>query len=100
MTFRTQQAAIAFYRSCKGLRLPSHLNQQLLRAASSIALNVAEGAAKSSPRDQKRFYEIAMGSFRECQCIFMLEERATVSAHALAHRLGGLLYRLIQSRER
>ena len=65
--FRTYQAAIRFYRECEGLKMPYRLRDQLLRAASSIVLNLAEGSAKESEKDRLRFYRIALGSLRECQ---------------------------------
>jgi hypothetical protein len=40
--FRTYQLAVQFYRQIKRLKLPAHLSNQLLLAAHSIALNLAE----------------------------------------------------------
>jgi four helix bundle protein len=45
---------------------------QLYRAASSILLNIAEGAGKSSWREKKNFYTIARGSVQECVAIIQL----------------------------
>jgi len=41
--FRTYQLAVQLYRQSAVLKLPAHLRDQLLRAASSAALNTAEG---------------------------------------------------------
>ncbi|RMG42542.1 MAG: four helix bundle protein, partial [Candidatus Dadabacteria bacterium] len=42
-TFRTLQLAIAFYKLCRLQPLRGNLKDQLLRASSSIALNLSEG---------------------------------------------------------
>ncbi len=47
----------------------SDLVDQLDRAATSIVLNIAEGAGKFAKRDKRRFYQIAMGSVTECAAI-------------------------------
>ena len=73
-----------------------HLNDQLKRAASSIVLNLAEGAGRESPADQRKFYRIAFGSLRECQAIITLagldnslfKQLDSIAAH---------LYKLIHS---
>ena len=43
-----------------------HIRDQLGRAALSIPLNSAEGNGKRSPRERRRFFEIARGSAMEC----------------------------------
>ena len=70
--FRTYNMAVEFYRSCSALKADRHLKEQLSRASSSIALNLAEGAGRSTGKDQARFFQIAFGSLRECQAILDL----------------------------
>jgi len=47
----------------------AHLADQLRRAASSITLNFAEGAGKSSTRDRRRYFHSARGSANEVVAI-------------------------------
>jgi four helix bundle protein len=47
----------------------SHLADQLTRAATSIVLNIAEGAGKFSKPDKRRYYLTAMGSATESAAI-------------------------------
>ena len=46
-----------------------YLADQLQRAATSIPLNVAEGAGEFSPAEKVRFYRIARRSATECAAI-------------------------------
>jgi len=41
------------------------LTMQLRRAGVSVAANIAEGASRSSRKDQARFFEVAYGSLNE-----------------------------------
>ena len=68
-SFRSYQLAVEFYRLAVAQRVPHHLKDQFLRAASSIALNLSEGSTRKSQKDRRRFYEIAQGSMRECEAI-------------------------------
>ncbi len=95
--FRTYQLSIQFYRSCTTLRLPRHLKDQLVRAASSITLNLAEGSAKPTKRDQMKFFFIAFGSLRECQAILSLSNRISPQLLDQADHMGACLYRLTRS---
>jgi len=70
--FRSYKLAVQFYQVAQRQKAPGHLKNQLHRAASSVALNLSEGSAKGSPADRKRFYEIALGSVRECEAIVEL----------------------------
>ena len=47
----------------------AYLADQLQRAATSVALNIAEGAGEYSPNDKARFYRMARRSATECAAI-------------------------------
>ena len=50
--------------------------EQLDRASTSIALNIAEGNGKFSAKDRSRFFEVARGSALECAaCLDVLFAR-------------------------
>ena len=95
--FRAYQLAVSFYRQTPCQKLPAELRSQLLRAASSIALNLAEGAGRQGRADQKRFFSIAMGSLREVQAILDLAYPAEHPARDSADVLGAHIYKLIKS---
>jgi four helix bundle protein len=67
--FRTYQTAKEFHRDCQKLRLKPPYKDQFDRAIFSVVLNIAEGSAKPTKKDRRRFYSIAMGSLRETQAI-------------------------------
>lgn len=57
-----------------------NLKDQLKRAASSIVLNIAEGAGKYSKNDKKNFYITSRASVHECVAIIRilrLEQKMT-----------------------
>jgi four helix bundle protein len=93
-TFRTFELATEFYQKTENLKLSGHLKEQLLRAASSIPLNLAEGNAKSSVKEKKRFYQIAYGSLKECQAIFKISRVNQKEILHCADHLGACLYKL------
>jgi four helix bundle protein len=93
--FRTLDLAVDYYRLVENIKLPSHLKDQLLRASSSIALNLSEGNAKLSYADKKRIYQIALGSFRECQTILKLANYKDQELEATSDNLGACLWKLI-----
>jgi four helix bundle protein len=93
--FRTYEQAVELYRECAKLRLKGCVRDQLQRASLSIVLNLAEGAAKPTKADKKRFFAIAYGSIRETQALLRLLERGELFARA--DRLGAQAYRLMQA---
>ena len=92
--FDAYQIAKHYYWLCKTLKLPRFLHEQLIRASSSIALNLAEGSGKRTPIDQRRFYTIAFGSLRECQAILELEKIDNSELKKMGNQLGAILYTL------
>ena len=92
--FDAFQMAKKYYWRCKELKVHRTLQDQLLRASSSIALNLAEGSGKRIPDDQKRFYSIALGSLRECDAIIQLEQIEDPLLSSLGNQLGAMLYTL------
>ena len=96
MNFRTYHLAVEFYQHSRALPLRGTLRDQLQRAASSIVLNLAEGRAKPTLKDQLRFFYISLGSLRECQAILQLEGLETTNEWAKLDILGAHLHRLIE----
>ena len=90
--FRTYQLAVDFYHQAESLQLRSPFKDQFARALLSVVLNLAEGSAKGTAKDRRKFYRISLGSLREVQAIlqiighFQLQQRADI--------LGAHLYKL------
>ncbi len=97
-TFRTLDLAVEFYDEVEKLQVTGHLRDQLLRAASSIALNLSEGNAKGSVKEKKRFYQIAYASTQECKTIFSLLKQNGSEAAKKADHLAASLYKLLDSK--
>ena len=97
--FRTYQLAVDFYRQTSCQTLSSVLRSQLQRAASSIALNLAEGNGRRTKADRAHFFQIAMGSLRECQAILDLAYSADHPSKLAADILAAHIYKLIKSHQ-
>jgi four helix bundle protein len=97
-TFRTLELAIEFYDLIQPIQVTGHLRDQLLRAGSSISLNLSEGNARPSPNEKKRFYKIAYGSLKECQTIFRLLKIQDETLEKKADHLGASIYKLMNSK--
>lgn len=65
------------------------LTNQIQRAAVSTPANIAEGCGKDSDAELKRYFQIAMGSSSELECLLLL-------AHDLDY-LPNPIYQEIQS---
>ena len=94
MSFNALELAIELYEECAKLKLKNPIKDQLLRSSLSIALNITEGSGRSSRKEQKRFYSIAMGSTRETQTLVrIVREQKLVQRY---DHLGALVYGLIR----
>ena len=92
-TFKTYQLALKLYRDCEGVKAPHFIKDQLQRATLSIVLNTAEGSAKPTPKERRRFYSIALASCRETQAL--LQVLRLDEPFKLSNEVGGCLYRLV-----
>lgn len=62
------------------------LKDQLERASNSVALNIAEGNGKRSPRDRAKYWQIAHGSALECAaCLDVLVARNFLTNQEISH---------------
>lgn len=93
--FKTYQIAVKFYQNCQQLRLKEPLRSQFQRACLSIVLNLAEGSAKPTAKDRRKFYRISLGSLREIQAILMLVKHPELERQA--NMLGAYLYELCKN---
>lgn len=98
--FQVYQIAKQYFWRCKELKISYFLQDQLLRASSSIVLNLAEGSGRQTPADQKRFYGVALGSLRECQAIVALERIEDVELIQLSDQLAAMLFTLARGKAR
>jgi four helix bundle protein len=91
--------ALRFHEGCLSAPAPSYLRDQLNRASSSIALNLAEGSGRPSKKEQARFYSIALGSLRESQAILDMMKPMPTDLKMASNNLGGSIFNLIRSAE-
>jgi len=102
------QHAIEFvawsHRLLDGVDAVGSVRSQLERAATSIPLNIAEGNVKSSPRDRRRYWEIALASTVEYAAILDVLVARTMRSSADVSRgkdvlesVVSMLVRLVQS---
>ena len=98
--FRAFQLAKEFYQICKTLKLPVHLKEQLVRASSSVALNLAESSGDRTEKEMERFFTIARGSFLESKAILDLEGIQDANLTDISDQLGAILYKLCRIAER
>ena len=83
----------------------SHLVDQLQRAATSIPLNIAEGAGEYSSKEKARFYRMARRSATECAAILdvcetlnLVEAKEVMDARGLLMRIVAMLVGLVRKK--
>ena len=103
------QAAIDFVALANEVveRLPrgrGYLADQLQRAATSVPLNVAEGAGEFSGNEKARFYRMAKRSATECAAILdvcrrlsLIEEARFGEGRELLLRIVSMLTKMVRS---
>jgi len=90
--FRTYQLALDFYKQSKQLKLKGAIRDQYERASLSVVLNLAEGSAKPTRKDRRKFYFIAFGSIKEIQAILdIIEDQRMIES---ADKLAAHIYKL------
>ena len=88
--FRCLNEAVELYQEAKKIKLPYSLKDQLLRASSSIALNLSEGNDRYSLKDKRRFFNYALTSLREVQTLCRLENLDKLGQKS--DRLGAMVF--------
>lgn len=91
---RVFQLATKLYHECEKLKLPHHLKSQLLRCSSSVALNLAEGAGRRTPKDRRKFFTIAYGSAKETFAVLSLARVSSPELLDLVDYVSASLYKL------
>ena len=66
---------------------PGEMGSQLERALVSVVANIAEGAGRESPADQRRHYAIARGSANEAGAMLGVIEAYGFSDEAIRSRI-------------
>lgn len=82
----------------------AYLVDQLKRAGSSIALNIAEGAGEYARHEKHRFYRMAKRSATECAAILdigqqlgLIEAKTIPDARELLFRIVSMLIKMVSS---
>ena len=80
----------------------AYLADQLRRAASSVPLNIAEGAGEFAAADKARFYRIARRSATEsaaildaCRCLPLADESRLAAGRTLLLRIVAMLTAMV-----
>jgi four helix bundle protein len=96
--FRAYQDALKFYDRCEKLFGAIHLRNQLLRASSSIVLNLAEGSCQPTQPNRARYYRMALGSLRESQALLAMM-KAQPDLVSMGDSLGAQVYKLCKANQ-
>lgn len=87
----------------RGIKLDYATENQLIRAALSVQLNLAEGNGRFTNKDIRRFYVISRSSINECVAVLdVLKEEESITKETFidireeAEVLSRILYKLIK----
>lgn len=94
--FETLNLALQFSQNVRQLRIDGEVRRQLLLAATSIPLKLAEGNAKYSAMEKRRLYQIAYALLKECQVIIRTMSIRDAKVVSTANHLKASLDRLIE----
>ena len=75
----------------------AYLADQLQRAATSIPLNIAEGAGEFSKKEKARFYRMALRSGTECAALFDVCRKLSLAEDAALRTGRDLLIRIVST---
>src|SRR3954463_11476005 len=92
--FRSYQLAVKLYKDCKLVILPGDLKNQMMRAASSVALNLSEGNGRRTKKDREKYFTYAMASTRELQAMLDLEPESLEHLRDKLDHLAASIYKL------
>lgn len=96
-SFRALDLSVEFYEMSEKVEIKGILRDQLLRAASSISLNLSEGNAKRTVAEKKRYYHTAYASCQECKTILRLAKIDNSRINQVVDHLGASLYKLLKA---
>ncbi len=84
---KAKSFAIEIQKLRQRLKLDYSASDQLSRATMSIMLNIAEGSARFTRADQRRFYIISRGSVFECFSILDYMQEVSILEQSLRDKL-------------
>ena len=93
--FKSYHLATELYQQCLAVKGKAYVVDQLQRASFSVVLNPAEGSAKESAKERRRFYGIALASLREVQAVLTITDQRRL--HPKSDILGTMLYKLVKN---
>jgi four helix bundle protein len=96
--FKTLDLAVEFFDLIEKLGVTGPLREQIIKSSSSISLNLAEGNAKYSVKEKRRFYQTAYASLKEAEVTLRLLKVNDSTVLQAADTLGANLYRLMHSK--
>ena len=97
MHFRALDLAIIFHRAAKDAPLTGDIKDQLVRASSSVCLNLAEGRGRRTRKDQVKHFHYALGSIRESQAVLVIEDLVDSDLWIKADKTAASVYKLIKN---